>query len=118
MLSNLSDYVNICSVRVCRGQLPPVLNVVLQIVAETGNVVHYRVITRAHEQQNLPTLFPLLPLSEGKTGTLAAREMDRGNHQLGLQEVIWTLMFSACFKITLVSNQLWPITHSCMESFY
>lgn len=36
---SFKDYLNICSVRVCRGLLPPVLNVVAQIVAEAGSVV-------------------------------------------------------------------------------
>lgn len=35
-LKRTYDYENICSVRVCRGQLPPVLNVAAQI-AEAGS---------------------------------------------------------------------------------
>lgn len=37
-LKRTYDYENICSVRVCRGQLPPVLNVAAQI-AEAGSAV-------------------------------------------------------------------------------
>lgn len=69
------DYVNICSVRWCRGLLPPVLNVVAQIVAEAGSAVSsLSVGTRAAEFANS---FSVTALS-GHCGDVSSQSMDLG----------------------------------------
>lgn len=69
------DYLNICSVRVCRWLLPPVLNVVAQIVAEAGSAVSgLSVGTRAAEFANS---FSVTALS-GYCGDVSSQSMDGG----------------------------------------